>query len=83
MSSVALQAEVPDELRGRVVSADFTLAMLAVAASQVIVGLLLGHVDPWVLLGACGATTLLYSVGWRLVTLRTLDRAPVPPAVPS
>jgi len=83
MSSVALQAEVPDELRGRVVSADFTLAMLAVAASQVIVGLLLGHVDPWVLLGACGAATLLYAVGWRLVTLRTLGRAPVPAPVPS
>ncbi len=82
MSSVALQAEVPDELRGRVVSADFTLAMVAVAISQVVVGLLLGHVDPWVLLGACGATTLAYSVGWRLVTMRTLARAPLVAASP-
>lgn len=73
MSSVALQGEIPDGLRGRVVSADFTIASLAVAVSQVIVGLLLGHVDLWVLLGCCGATTLLYAVGWRLVTLRTLD----------
>ncbi len=74
MSSAALQAEIPDRLRGRVVSADFTIASLAVAVSQVIVGLLLGHVDPWVLIGGCGATTLLYAIGWRLVTLRTLDR---------
>jgi hypothetical protein len=82
MSSVALQAEVPDQLRGRVVSADFTIASLAVAVSQVIAGLLLGHVDPWVLIGANGAVTLLYAVGWRLVTLRTLDRAALAPATP-
>jgi MFS family permease len=76
MSSVALQAQVPDELRGRVVSADFTIASLAVALSQVVIGLLLGHVDPWVLIGACGAVTLSYAIGWRLVTLRTLPIAP-------
>jgi MFS family permease len=76
MSSVALQAQVPDELRGRVVSADFTIASLAVALSQVVIGLLLGHVDPWLLIGACGAVTLSYAIGWRLVTLRTLG-APV------
>ena len=46
-----------------------------------LVGLLLDHVDPWVLIAVCGATTLLYAIGWRLVTLRSLGRAvadPVP-----
>ncbi len=76
MSSLALQAQVPDELRGRVVSADFTIASLAVAVSQVAVGLLLGHVDPWLLIGACGAATLGYAVCWRLATLRLLDGGP-------
>jgi MFS family permease len=81
LSSTALQAEVPDRLRGRVVSADYTIVSLAIAVSQVIVGLLLGHADPWLLIGCCGATTLLYSIGWRLVTLRTVDRAAAPVTV--
>jgi MFS family permease len=70
MSAYALQVEVPDALRGRVIATDLMLATLAVSASLLVVGVLVDHVGARVLIGACGATTLLYSVGWRLATRR-------------
>jgi MFS family permease len=77
MSNFALQAEVPDELRGRVFATDMMLATLAVSVSQLIVGMLVDHVNVRVLIACCGATTLLYSVAWRLTTRRLLAREPV------
>jgi MFS family permease len=75
MSNAALQAVVPDRLRGRVFSADMMLATLAVSASQLVVGLFVDGV-PWrVLAAACGATTLVYALVWRLVTARTVGAA--------
>ncbi len=77
MSNLALQQEVPDALRGRVFSADLMLATLAVATSQVLVGLLVDGTDPRLLIAACGATTLTYSIVWRVVSARTEAGAPV------
>lgn len=76
MSNFALQAEVPDELRGRVFATDLMLATLAVSTSQLVVGALIDHVAVRVLIACCGATTLLYSVAWRVTTRRLLNRAP-------
>jgi MFS family permease len=71
MSNVALAAAVPDELRGRVFSVDLMLATVAIASSQILVGLLIDHTPPRLLIAACGATTLLYAIGWRAVVSRT------------
>lgn len=70
MSNYALQTAVPDELRGRVFATDMMLAMLAISTSQLIVGSLVGLVEPRVLFVACGSTTILYAIGWRLATAR-------------
>jgi MFS family permease len=70
MSNVALQREVPDLLRGRVFAADLMLATLAIATSQIMVGLLIDHTDPRVLVAGCGSLTLLYSLAWRFLMVR-------------
>ena len=79
LSTFGLQATVPDALRGRVFSADYTLATLIIAGSQVVFGLLSDHVPARELLAASGAVVLLYSGCWYLAT-RSLRRTP---AVPS
>jgi hypothetical protein len=66
MSNVALQGEVPDTLRGRIFATDFMLATLSVATSQLAVGAFVDRTDPRLLAAACGAVTLLYSVGWAV-----------------
>lgn len=68
MSSYALQAEVPDGFRGRVVAADVMLSTVAVAGSQLAVSALIDVVDIRVLLAACGVLSLLYAIGWRAAT---------------
>src|SRR5439155_17626369 len=78
MSNFALQAEVPDGLRGRVFATDVMIATLAVSTSQLLVGLFIDQVSARVLVAVCGAATLTYSVAWRLWTLRLLRRAPAP-----
>lgn len=78
MSSYAIQRVVPDELRGRVGATDFMIAMLAVTASQLIVGLLVDSIDARVLIAGCALTTLSYAVGWRLVTRRVERRELAP-----
>jgi len=70
MSNYALQAEVPDELRGRVFATDMMLATLAISTSQLIVGAMVDSVNTRFLVAASGATTLLYAIGWRLATAR-------------
>jgi hypothetical protein len=82
MSNAALQAEVPDELRGRVFATDLMLATIAVSVSQLTVGLLIDHTPTRVIVAASGGITLLYSVIWRLATVRlaTARPAPVPVA---
>ncbi|HEY1485254.1 MAG TPA: MFS transporter [Micromonosporaceae bacterium] len=70
MSSYALQVEVPDALRGRVLSLDMTIATLAVSISLLGVSALESTVGTRELIAGCGAVTLLYAIAWRLVTLR-------------
>lgn len=74
MSNYALQAEVPDELRGRVFATDMMLATLAISTSQLVIGALVGSVDMRVLIAGSGTTTLLYAIGWRVATGRLLSR---------
>ncbi len=75
MSNYALQIEVPDSLRGRVFATDIMLATLAISLSLLATGALVDFVNPRVLIAACGATTLLYGVGWRLATRRLMRAA--------
>jgi hypothetical protein len=70
MSNVALQAEVPDELRGRVFATDLMLATVSIAVSQLAISVLIDWVDPWLLVAACGMVTTLYAIAWRLLTAR-------------
>jgi MFS family permease len=70
MSNFALQAEVPDALRGRVFAFDQMIVMLAISASLLVVGALEGHVATRGLVACCGAVTLLYGIGWRLLTAK-------------
>ena len=75
LSTYGLQATVPDALRGRVFSADYTLATLVIAGSQVVFGLLSEVVPARELLAASGAVVLLYSGLWFRAT-RVLSRTP-------
>jgi MFS family permease len=80
LSTYGLQRTVPDALRGRVFSADYTLATLIIAGSQVVFGLLSDHVPARALLAASGGIVLLYAGLWWLVTrrLRRPERSLVP-----
>ena len=77
LSTYGLQAAVPDALRGRVFSADYTLATLVIAGSQVVFGLLSDVVPARELLAASGAVVLLYAGLWWLATRRLRTPAPV------
>lgn len=76
MSGYAIQQIVPDELRGRINATDTMVAMLAITVSQLIVGVFVDSISPGVLIACCGATTLSYAIGWRLVTRRFADPKP-------
>jgi MFS family permease len=76
MSGYAIQQIVPDELRGRVNATDTMVAMLAITVSQLIVGAFVDSIAPSILIACCGATTLSYAIGWRLVTRRFADPRP-------
>lgn len=75
LSSYALQAEVPDALRGRVVAVDIMLSGLAISLSQLMIGAFIGTVNIRVLMAACGATTALYASAWLLATGRLRKQA--------
>ncbi len=70
LSTYGLQATVPDALLGRVFSADYMLATLAVAGSQVVFGVLSETVPARDLLAGSGAVVLLYSALWWTATRR-------------
>ncbi len=74
ISNFALQAEVPDALRGRVMAADMMIATLAIAVSQLVAGAFVDRVSPRVVVAVAGAVTLVYAILWRLVTMRLLRR---------
>jgi MFS family permease len=81
LSTYGLQRTVPDALRGRVFSADYTLATLIIAGSQVVFGLLSEVVAARELLAASGGIVLLYAGLWWLATRRL--RRPDPSLVPA
>ena len=81
VSTYGLQSTVPDVLRGRVFSADYTLATLVIAGSQVVFGLLSDHVPARDLRAAAGGVVLLYAGGWYLATRRLGAPAPLPAGV--
>jgi hypothetical protein len=64
-----------------VFSADYTLATLIIAGSQVVFGLLSDHVAASLLLSASGAVVLLYAGLWWLATRRL--RRPKPSLAPA
>ncbi len=70
LSTYGLQTAVPDTLRGRVFSADYTLATLIIAVSQVAFGLLSDIVPARDLLAASGGIVVVYAGCWWLVTRR-------------
>ncbi len=70
LSTYGLQTVVPDALRGRVFSADYTLATLVIAGSQVVFGVLADRVPARELLAAAGGVVLLYAGVWYLLTRR-------------
>ncbi|NJC67762.1 MFS transporter [Planosporangium flavigriseum] len=74
MATFALQAEVPDELRGRVIATNVMITTLAITLSQLAVGVAIDRVDTRVLVAGCGAVTVAYAIGWRLLTRRVLRR---------
>jgi len=75
LSSCALQEVVPDELRGRIVAVDIMLSTCAVTLSQLAVGAVVGLFDIRALLAACGATTVVYAILWRLATVAATPTA--------
>ncbi len=68
LSTYGLQATVPDALRGRVFSADYTLATLVIAGSQGVFGVLSDHVPARDLLALAGLLVLGYAACWTLAT---------------
>ncbi|MEV6344942.1 MFS transporter [Actinoplanes sp. NPDC051851] len=70
LSNFALQAEVPDRLRGRIFATDLMLATLAIAISQLGTSAVVDHVDQRAVLAGCGLITLTYAIAWRIGTRR-------------
>ena len=71
MSNFALQLEVPDELRGRVFATDLMITTLAISVSQLVVGVLVDHVRPGVLVAAAARPRCCTrsAGGWRRVRM--------------
>ena len=77
LSTYGLQTTVPDSLRGRVFSADYTLATLVIAGSQVVFGGLSEAVEARTLLALSGTLVLTYAGLWWLATRRLRTPNPV------
>jgi MFS family permease len=78
LSNFVLQAEVPDELRGRVFATDIMLATLAIAISQLGAGAVIDRVEPEVIVAVSALITLSYAIGWRIATRRLAPVAAAP-----
>lgn len=72
-STLYLQRETPDSVRGRVLSLDFVLYELSVTASTLALGGLAGLFSPSVAM-LCGAlATLIAGIGWMTLATRKQD----------
>ncbi len=78
LSTYGLQTIVPDALRGRVFSADYTLATLIIAGSQLVFGGLSDVVAARDLLALSGGLVLAYAGTWWLATRRLAAPRSVP-----
>ena len=64
LSTYGLQSTVPDHVRGRVFSADYMLATLAISLSQVVAGVLSESVAVRTISAALGVVVASYAVVW-------------------
>ena len=81
LSSYGLQRFVPDELRGRIFSADFGMVMLTSSLSSVAAGLLADALGPRPTALLLGSLALAWGVIWTLWTRRLWKPAREPVAV--
>ena len=65
LSTYGLNTIVPDRVRGRVMSADYTLATLGISLSQVVAGVLSERVALRPLAAGFGMVVLVYAIVWR------------------
>lgn len=75
VSSYGLQRRVPDQVLGRVLSADFMLVTLVIAVNQIVAGLLSETVGTRLLTAAFGGASVVYAIIWLAAT-RSLRRTP-------
>lgn len=75
VSTYGLQKRVPDRVLGRISSADFMIVTLVIALNQVVAGVLSEVVGTRLLIGAFGAATVVYALGWFAGT-RSLRQVP-------
>lgn len=76
LSSYGLQRVVPDRVRGRVLSLDFMIVTLAIAANQIVSGLLSQAAPTRTLVACFGGLSVLYAGIWWAATRSV--RVPVP-----
>ena len=75
VSTYGLQKRVPDRVLGRISSADFMLVTLVIALNQVVAGVLSEVAGTRLLVGAFGAASVVYAIGWLAAT-RSLRQVP-------
>ncbi len=82
LSTYGLQSTVPDHVRGRVFSADYMLATLAVSVSQIVAGVLSESVAVRTISAGLGCVVLSYAVVWWVFVrgVRRSGRLAVPDA---
>lgn len=69
-STYGLQKEVPDRIRGRVLSADFGLVTLTIAISSVVTGLIADRFGAPAATGLVACVAILFALAWGLTTRR-------------
>jgi MFS family permease len=78
LSNYALQIEVPDSLRGRVLATDMMIVTLAMSFSLLFAGALTDHLNPRIPVAVCATLTLVYGLIWRLATRRLMRNTTAP-----
>ena len=68
LTTYGLQLLTPDELRGRIFAADFSLVTLAMSVSLLLGGLLGGVIGPAPTIAVIAAVSLLFGTGFLVVT---------------